>query len=352
MKSNTLITTLKKLFDLLYRGVFIVLGFQLLFIFIITIIGPYLRARRYVPTSHPRVFLDTVSQSAQATEVTQFDEKGRVVKRIVPEGDDFVTYDGQGREINRESVVARQQRGDSIQRALPDSVKQETQALEQTVKQRDDQKIDSILRHDPKAIITRTKHGYSSRGSGGFGTIQIDLPGQVWSGRPGFKSPVYWEQPVEEPSVFVRHNSPELQLQFRYRSLTDFMHLPPVASISFLLSIGLLFGGPLRLLWQFRKLFAGFSAGQYFTTGQVGRIWQIGWTLVWLFLLHTLLCNGRYYWVVQYMQAHNYQVFPPNGIPILWPDNWLLLLSGLTLLALAQVFLHGLQLKQENDLTI
>lgn len=352
MKQNALINFIRLVFGLLYWGTYIVIGGSLL-TFMWIYIGSHWRDRSYLPTSHPRVFLDTTDRvsTTDFMEVTESDAQGRVLERQVQEGGDMVTYDGRGKQIERRSMASLRRRADSLERTLPTSVKKERAAELRQLSQFQQKKIDSILQADPNAIVVKRGNGFSSSGFG-YGTIAIQLPGQFWHKGRSISSNTVSDVPVQRSLSVIRTAAAEQQLQFRYGTAHAFFHLPPIVWVGFLINLVLLVGGPLRIFWLFRNLFTEFSARQYFTNKQVGRMGQIGRTLVWLFVSLHAVRQAQYYWAIRYMTDHDYLVYPPDSNSFLWPTNWLLLLSGLTLLALAQVFLHGLQLQRDSELTI
>ncbi|WP_234735274.1 DUF2975 domain-containing protein [Tellurirhabdus bombi] len=150
----------------------------------------------------------------------------------------------------------------------------------------------------------------------------------------------------------VPNQQNEYNVEFQVSSFQEFLQLPRFVQAFVVFFFLLTVGGFLRVTYLLRRLFEDFSEGEVFSVIQIKRIKTLGWTLVGLFLLSSVFTNVNHYYLTRYLEEHNYEVFMPIGIPFVFPDNWLLPLTGLILLALSHIFLYGLTLQRETELTI
>jgi hypothetical protein len=99
------------------------------------------------------------------------------------------------------------------------------------------------------------------------------------------------------------------------------------------------------LLWQLRGLLRSARQGDPFTTANVGRLRQFGWLL--------LLGWPLVHYVTRELKQALASTLPANDTSGLYALDILgVLLFGLAILALAEVFAHGLRLREDVEGTI
>ncbi|MFD2569640.1 DUF2975 domain-containing protein [Spirosoma soli] len=244
----------------------------------------------------------------------------------------------------------------------PDSLWQVIRSAEQLSERQQKAKIDSTLRANPEVYIIKKRNGYyvkepsfmsyfPFRMAGGYGPMPKSVLIKNWQNNNAND----WEfRFIDSPTVKVRQQPLQLShdyyLTFEYRTWRQFKTIPISAillnRLQFLLAwMALLIG-----FYQLKRLFEDLSENRYFGPQQSRRINRVGWVLICYFTGNILLINAQNLYVRSYFAKQNFHVH--DGFIPVFPDNWSLLLSGLTLLVLAHVFDYGRQLKEENELTI
>lgn len=223
--------------------------------------------------------------------------------------------------------------------------------------------IDSILKADPTTYILRAGSSYRHIGRNFWTSVTLQLHGEA---HPSFRNPgpVYrvlnksksLEYPLSDhhpvmlmdrPSGFDNHH-----IVFSIYTLNDYLALPfPVMiwQISRLLfNVILLF-----ITRQFVLIFTDLENDEVFSGTQIRRITQIGYYFI-AYALSTVVIDVSEVVIAQwYVRQHHLEASFSGPITIgNIPETGMLLVVGLLLLVLARVFHYGLQLKQEQDLTI
>ena len=102
------------------------------------------------------------------------------------------------------------------------------------------------------------------------------------------------------------------------------------------------------------RLFRDLADRQIFDQQQSNRLNWIGQAFIIYAMLNTAGRLGAEQWGLSYLEANGYALSRNYTITIFSLESselaWLLM--GLCILALAQVFKYGMQLRQENELTI
>lgn len=223
--------------------------------------------------------------------------------------------------------------------------------------------IDSILKADPTIYILRAGSSYRQIGRN-FGTsITLQLHGEAYSSFEN-TAPVYRElnkpKPLQyplsdrhpvmltnKPSGFDNH-----RIAFSIRTLDECLALPFPVMIWQICR--LLFNIILLLITrQFVLIFTDLENGDVFSGTQIQRITRIGYYFI-AYALSTVVIGVSEVIIAQwYIRQHHLEANfggPINIGDI--PETGMLLVVGLSLLVLARVFHYGLQLKQDQDLTI
>ncbi|MEZ0484902.1 DUF2975 domain-containing protein [Fibrella aquatica] len=113
----------------------------------------------------------------------------------------------------------------------------------------------------------------------------------------------------------------------------------------------------LFICYMFMKLFQSIANRHVFDEQQTNRLTRIGQGL----LVFTILSAGTKWLAAEaasgYLESYGFVIRQPNeevyNLSVSAPSSELTIaLTGLCILALAQVFKYGMQLKQENELTI
>jgi Protein of unknown function (DUF2975) len=232
--------------------------------------------------------------------------------------------------------------------------------------------VDSVFTTNLDADVVVSKDGYRSNrfDSGTSRFIQLPLGGHLeerfLSAATTFydtkRDPTHtpfnpWHRRLKESptvSVLEKPESTGDYLEIRVRSPEEWKQVPiglrvPAYYWAWLWGLGLL-----GMTFQFMKLFQHIAENNIFTLRQIGRVQFIGIVCV----LYVLIDVLRQWYSIsvarQYVADLGYKselLFYTSiwqGITI----QWLWLLMSLCILTLAQVFKYGLQLKQENELTI
>jgi Protein of unknown function (DUF2975) len=231
--------------------------------------------------------------------------------------------------------------------------------------------VDSVFTANLDVDVVMSKDGYiANRFNTGISQlIQLPLGGHIEDRflsastfRDTKRDPAHtpfnpWHRRLKEfptVSVLEKPESAGDYLQFLVRSQEEWKQVPislrlPAYSWAWLWGLGLL-----GMTYQFMKLFQHIADNSIFTLRQVWRVQFIGIVC----LLYVIIDALRQWYSIsvarQYVVDLGYRaelLFYTSiwqGITI----QWLWILMGLCILALAQVFKYGMQLKQENELTI
>lgn len=196
---------------------------------------------------------------------------------------------------------------------------------------------------------TPAQQEFVDRGS--HGTITIPFEGHLFG--HNFQSPIYWEHPVPNAPVYLQHRgrTGRYTVYFYYRSLGEFLRLPVFVIVSFLITLIVVIGGSMHFLYMLKRIFDAFGQGDFFSDRQVWRFRRIGWTSTLGFTGMYLNDIYRSLSLMAYLRERGYEIFGTNMWPY-WPDFWPLLVAGLLVLALSQVFAYGRSLQKEQELTI
>ena len=110
----------------------------------------------------------------------------------------------------------------------------------------------------------------------------------------------------------------------------------------------------LYICYLFMRLFQRLADQQIFDQIQTQRLMRVGQSLL-LYATLTFVCQlVAQEIIIHYLQGYGYVVqrFPTVSISAEPSTEFIALLTGLCILALAQVFKYGMELKQESELTI
>ena len=249
------------------------------------------------------------------------------------------------------------------QKSLPDSIQKKIAAEELKWKIKEKNLIDSILKADPKAVITMQKNGWRASG-GGSAFFEILIKNRIY---PEFGNRQINDSTLKSINDFTKNifqekklaaswsDKIEISKQAEYNvkiPYAEFQKMPLLFQLR--LPIILLYIAMILLItWQLKRLFENFEAFGFFYQKHYKRIQLIGiilcfepfFSAFWHFLE-----NNE---VEKILLANHFQVQGGGALPV---DSFfsgiLKIAFGLTLIAIAQAFRAGQELKQENDLTI
>ncbi len=270
------------------------------------------------------------------------DSTGRILSKSEEEAGQLVTRDASGRGIRRQSL-------DSLQKA---HAALDTPELER-IRARQDREIDSLLKADPNVRVIRYKDGYRTSGKGTLYTgLTFPIFGTV--SRAGKFPPPLWRDTLSvSPAITIlqtENSSAPYTLSFQVRSWQEFQHIPVILILLGYLRLLLYIGSLLWATYLLKNLFRALTYEVYFSKLIWKRCQAVGWIFVGLFVSYNLTLNLSHAATWRYLAAHGFHEDWQQ--PFLWPDEWMWLWGGLTLLVFAQAFRFGTQLQQEKDLTI
>ncbi|TAE26030.1 MAG: DUF2975 domain-containing protein [Cytophagales bacterium] len=222
-------------------------------------------------------------------------------------------------------------------------------------------KADSLLADAPNLYLVITNSGYTASG-----TVQsqliFSLPGIVmenWE-RPSFVQRKQLPQmPNSQPYILAQKPTVELRqpanaeqkLVFDVRSWADLQALPTwlVAAKLPGLLLTIVF---LMVSYHLMRLFETMRSQQFFTAEQARRLQVAGLLFVGYGALKLVsgwleLAAGQ-----RYLASQGLKFYWQASLGAALSDEVVWIITGLTLLALGHIFRYGLQLKQENELTI
>ncbi|OIN56937.1 DUF2975 domain-containing protein [Arsenicibacter rosenii] len=139
-------------------------------------------------------------------------------------------------------------------------------------------------------------------------------------------------------------------LTFTIGSWQDFRTIPAALIILGYLRLLLYIGSLLWANYLLRNMFRALTYEIYFSHPIWKRCQTVGWIITGYFFAYNLIMNLSHAAAWRYLAAKGFHEDWQQ--PFLWPDNWMWLWAGLTLLVFAQAFRFGTQLQQEKDLTI
>ena len=116
-----------------------------------------------------------------------------------------------------------------------------------------------------------------------------------------------------------------------------------------------LIGLMLSITYTFMKLFVSVADRHIFDQSQVNRLMYVGYCLLGYAVLSLIVKRFVEQRAILYLERFGYSVNEHHvyDIGLVSPTaETVSILTGLCILALAQVFKYGMVLKQENDLTI
>ncbi|MEZ0607564.1 DUF2975 domain-containing protein [Fibrella sp. WM1] len=158
------------------------------------------------------------------------------------------------------------------------------------------------------------------------------------------------------PAFLSKSNPNQTQtfwLNMAVRSWTDLAEIPRLLSV-LVSGMGLLMVLLVWTTYQFKCLFQSIADERVFNPLQVQRLTRIGFGFIAYFFVGTLMNMLLSYDAVELLAARGYVLKPALNFTVgVGSANTLpWIVTGLCLLALAQVFRYGTQLQQESELTI
>jgi hypothetical protein len=282
------------------------------------------------------------------------DGYGQQISRITGE-------DGILRYYSEDNHLFGQYSIDSLRRVVQSPPNQLPVALRSRIladRNRQTRQIDSVLRADPNAHITRLPDRWITHSvqSGFAWTIQVPVfSGSVFRYRsPGpWISPHNWSRQVSHPldarlELRVSREVP-YQLTIGIHRWPDLIRpFWPLAGLSLLSSL-LWFLLPGAVLQWLREILSELLDDTYFASAITSRFRRIGGAFIAMFFARNLLDILKPFAANEYLQT---QGFMAETWVYAGPDHWLWLFIGLVTLVLAQIFHYGSLLQREQDLTI
>jgi len=356
MKATNLIKVLRVGFLLLYRGSIWLGG---LFLFIMSPLWQEINWQRELShyklsTNGSRIIYDTTN--ARWLGILKIRPQSSAFPYSITKWDNAYNIDSLGRVIT------------SIPKAeltkAPDSLRQLIQSAEIVARRRQAAEIDSVLRANPESYVIKHQNDYVLLEPSSFTSFQLKMnSGTMIHPKPlpaadfsnWSSTSKTWEHVLQyNPSIRVKRESDfapkDFLLVFGYRTWHQFKAVPIIAMLlgqgTFILSwIAMIMGS-----YQFKRLFDDLSESNYFSATQFVRMQWVGWVMIGYFIARFLLDNAQNLYVRHYLQQRDFYVsdfFTP-----FFPENWSILIAGLTLLVFARLFRYGHQLQEDAELTI